>query len=588
MKRNSLGIVLAVVVLLGGLLTACDTSNDALYGTVTLTDGSPAGQVTISVLANTSGSTPVTQAVSGLSGGFAITKASLADGTYFVRVDDTQYPGSKLWWTGTGLSTSASQAVGITVNSLNAPPQLAIELDEQVTLHGVLQNAANAAVSGAIVAAEDLSDHVVTFTKTDASGAFNFGIAAPGYYHVAVVYSGSLVPIGPNAQYIPSGWFDIGTIHLPNFATAVAAGFGHSCALRADGSVSCWGLNTSGQLGDGTTTQSLTPVTVQGITNAIAVTTGRNHSCALLADHTVSCWGLEASGQLGNGSVGDPLGDQFSTTPVAVTGISDAIAISAGGNFTCAVLQGGTVSCWGADGFGQLGDQPVHSETDVDYPMNYHSSVPVGVAGVGGAVALSAGSDHACAVLASGSIYCWGDNEYGELGDGSTLHSILGPFTLHQVVGITDAIAVSTGDSHTCALHQDHTVSCWGSGAVGDGTSTQRLTPVSVPGIVDAIAISAGSDSSTPVSCALHETGHVSCWGTNFHGSLGNGTLTPSTSPVEVGSLSDAVAIDVNYAHVCAATHLGGVSCWGQGGDGQLGNNSTNDSTGPSAVSNIP
>jgi len=190
-----------------------------------------------------------------------------------------------------------------------------------------------------------------------------------------------------------------------NTAVAVTASDGyHSCAVLQDGTVRCWGDNVSGQLGDGSRTTAITPVTVAGITTAVAVSGGDFHTCALLRDGTISCWGLNYSGQLGDGTGSD------SNTPVRVNGISTALGVSAGVVHTCAVLQDGTARCWGHNSAGQIGDG-----------TTTNALAPVTVSGITTATgAVAAGNNDSCVLLRGGLVKCWGMNTYGELGNGTT------------------------------------------------------------------------------------------------------------------------------------------------------------------------
>ena len=253
-------------------------------------------------------------------------------------------------------------------------------------------------------------------------------------------------------------------------ATAISAGISHTCALLADDTVRCWGDNGFGQLGNNGGYPT-TPVKVAGISSATAISSGRFHTCALLANRTVRCWGENNFGQLGDGT------RARSYVPVAVSGISTAIAISAGSWHTCALLEGGAVKCWGSNYYGQLGDATTTQRL-----------TPVGVPGISTATAISAGSDHdrfgsghSCAVLADGTARCWGENDRGQLGDGATT---IFPVPVPMAVsGISAATSVSAGSDHSCAVMADGVTQCWGSnehGQLGDGTTASSYVPVAV------------------------------------------------------------------------------------------------------------
>jgi len=184
---------------------------------------------------------------------------------------------------------------------------------------------------------------------------------------------------------------------------AIAAGAVWACALRADGTVRCWGANSAGQLGDGTITFHPTPVAVTGLSNAVAITAGVAHTCALRGDGTVGCWGGNNNGELGDGTTTTRL------TPVTVAGLANAVALTAGNFHTCALRADGTVRCWGDNTVGQLGDS---STTD--------RLAPVAVSGLSNVVAVPAGGATTCAVRVDGAVLCWGSNANGQLGDGTT------------------------------------------------------------------------------------------------------------------------------------------------------------------------
>ena len=366
----------------------------------------------------------------------------------------------------------------------------------------------------------------------------------------------------------------------------IDAGTFHACVVLSDGTVRCWGRNTYGQLGDSTSTNSTTPVSVSGISAATAIAGGGSaitgdaaHTCALLSGGTVRCWGLNNVGQLGNGTNTD------ASTPVQVSGISTATAIATGGAHTCVVLSDGTARCWGLNNtYGQLGDETTTNR-----------STPVQVKGIGGATAITAGSHHTCALLSRGEVWCWGRQDSGQLGNG-VFRNQRAPFDAQlkpvQVVGINTATAIVAGDVHTCALLSDGTVWCWGSnfaGGLGDGTTTSFATPVQVSGITTAKAIAAG----TYHTCAMLSDSSMRCWGGNYFGALGNGTTgngtdaANTTTPVSVSGISTGTAPTAGGLYTCATLSDGTARCWGSNFYGQLGNGTNTDASTPVQVSGI-
>ena len=398
---------------------------------------------------------------------------------------------------------------------------------------------------------------------------------------------------------VPVGVLDI------TDATAITAEGGflfgsHSCALHQTGAISCWGANSTGQLGNGQSgedTDSSVPVRVNGITDATAITTGWGHSCALHQDGTISCWGNNEQGQLGNGQSTVSLTDDsaYPSGPVRVNGITDATAITTGWDHSCALHQTGAVSCWGANSNGQLGNgqSTGYWSSTGDWKDGTDSSVPVGVDGITDITAITAGSYHSCALHQDGTITCWGNNQYGQLGNGATSYFSSVPV---GVLDIIDATAITAGWGHSCALHQTGAVSCWGNnvwGQLGNGQSgedTDSSVPVKVTGITDATAITAGWDEFNSYSCALHQTGAISCWGANSTGQLGNGQSgedTDSSVPVKVNGITDATAITAGGGHSCALHQDGAITCWGNNQYGQLGNSTTRSSSVPVGVLDI-
>ena len=348
----------------------------------------------------------------------------------------------------------------------------------------------------------------------------------------------------------------------PNYD--IATGVNHSCALNA-GKVLCWGSNLHGQLGNGesgSTAHSSTPVEVEDISDAVALGAGWEHTCAVHATGEVSCWGDDSQGELGNGVRVNSV-----ALPAKVVGLDNAIDVSAGHWHTCALRSTGAVSCWGLNKDGQLGNDD----------MGVDSAVPVSVKDISDAVKVSANGEHACAVHATGEVSCWGDNWQGELGNGQAGSESSVPV---KVVGLDNAIDVSAGHWHTCALRSTGAVSCWGNnelGQIGNGeTYIEKILddsfvaePTEVDSLDDAVAITSGSH----FSCAVRETGQIACWGSNSDGQLGNGEVDSSNlSPDLVSGIDDAIGVSAGRTHTCAVREGGSVSCFGWNLYGQLGN----------------
>jgi alpha-tubulin suppressor-like RCC1 family protein len=344
--------------------------------------------------------------------------------------------------------------------------------------------------------------------------------------------------------------------------TMISAGAHDTCVRFSDGTLKCWGYNGDGELGNGTTTTSATPLIVGGITTATSVSVGGYHVCARLSSGGVRCWGYNDSGELGNGTRTN------ASRAVAVSGISTAIAVAAGGYHSCALLSSGSVKCWGFNQDGELGNG-----------TRTNSTTPVAVSGIATAIAISAGQFDTCALLSSGAVKCWGANAEGELGNGSRTNSSM-PVPVN---GITTAIAVSAGAYETCALLKGGSLRCWGyngDGELGNGTRTTSTVPVTVLGISTSTAVSAGGYH----ACARLSSGVVRCWGYNVYGELGDGTRTSASTPVTVKGLTSATAVSSGAYHTCAVLSGGSASCWGYNTEGELGDGTKTTRLTPVAV----
>jgi len=334
--------------------------------------------------------------------------------------------------------------------------------------------------------------------------------------------------------------------------TALAGGLYHSLALKSDGTVWAWGYNGYGELGNATFTSNNTPVQVLGpggvgfLTGVTAIAVGGLHSLALKSDGTVWAWGLNFQGQLGNGTVTN------SNTPVQVlgpggvgnlTGVT-ALAVGGGQNqHSLALKSDGTVWAWGYNGQGQLGNA---TNTTSNTPVQVLG--PGGVGNLTGVTALAGGAYHSLALKSDGTVWAWGLNGLGQLGNGTFTDSN----TPVQVLGLSGVTAIAGGVFHSLALKSDGTIWAWGYnfyGQLGNGTNTDSNTPVQVLGLSGATAIAGGNYH----SLALKSDGTVRAWGSNGAGALGDGANTNSNTPVQVlgtggvGFLSGVTALAAGF-----------------------------------------
>jgi alpha-tubulin suppressor-like RCC1 family protein len=320
--------------------------------------------------------------------------------------------------------------------------------------------------------------------------------------------------------------------------SAVAAGGHHSLALLSNGTVTAWGDDGAGQLGNGLSeTLSAVPVAVAGLSGVSAIAAGGEHSLALLSNGTVMAWGANESGQLGTGNFNE------SDVPVAVKGLSGVSAIAAGGEYSLALLKGGTVMAWGAGESGQLGDGKLKA-----------SDVPIAVKGLTGVSAIAAGGEHGLALLKGGTVMAWGANELGQLGEEPDGEQELQLSDVPLAVkGVSGVSAIAAGGADSLALTSGATVMAWGAdadGQLGNGSTAGFVpAPVAVAGLSGVSAIAAGEQHSV----ALLGNGTVEDWGANEDGILGDGTSGGfSDVPVLVGGLTGVMGISAGAAHTLA------------------------------------
>ncbi|UCB47451.1 MAG: RCC1 repeat-containing protein [Spirochaetota bacterium] len=384
----------------------------------------------------------------------------------------------------------------------------------------------------------------------------------------------------------------------------IDAGDYHSLAVKEDGTVWAWGHNYWGQLGDGNSPEnSKTPVQVVGyegggiLTGIVAVSAADEHTVALKNGGTVWAWGRNNTGQLGDNT---NIPGTDSDTPVQVTGedgegvLTDVIAIGAGGgqsaSYTVAIEQDGTAWAWGVNSYGQLGNGNNPTGSDTPFKVAGYE----GQGNLSGIVALGTGLWHTVSLMEDGTIWTWGRNDSGELGDGSTT-------TRYTPITITSAVGISAGTRHTAALLDDGTLRTWGYneyGQLGDGTTNDSLIPVTVTTdginpLTNIADVSCGGINYFSLishyTVALMEDGTLRAWGQNTYGQLGDGTTDDRHLPVTVTTdginpLINVASISSEISHTMAVLNDGTVKAWGRNFNGQLGNDTKDDSPLPVTV----
>jgi alpha-tubulin suppressor-like RCC1 family protein len=412
---------------------------------------------------------------------------------------------------------------------------------------------------------------------------------------------GNAATVDHNAPVTVSGLGDVTQVDAGGGLGSQERGL--TCARRLTGRAVCWGRNADGQLGDNTTTDSAAAVTVQidtdpgagvtlaDLTNVSSVAAGSFHACARISDGTVRCWGANNAGQLGDNTNDErhtAVLVQKDTDPDVDDPLTNVVALAAGDDFTCALLSGGAVRCWGANGSEQLGDDTNTSRNEADKVVRTNNQIP-GETDLTDADLITAGDNHACARRTDGSLVCWGEGGSGQLGVGSLSDSdhglIVYPAPPAEVNPFITSISASR--HNTCARLIDTTVSCWGSnnhGQLGDGLGPQSMAPVVVVGSIGVAGNhipdpqddtgTTSPDNDVTIDVLANDTDPdgdaltVASVGTPMHGTAvdnGDGTVTYSPSAGFCGddafpySVSDGTAtvsaivrVDMNCAPTAA------------------------------------
>jgi alpha-tubulin suppressor-like RCC1 family protein len=423
-----------------------------------------------------------------------------------------------------------------------------------------------------------------------------------------------------NLEEISEEYYTLASMNMPGFQSGsiysydTISMYQTGCAVLANGEIECWGDNFFGQAGvittpgQGLSTNNLNfPTNVNSLQNSmghfVEVAAGQFSTCALNSIGEVYCWGTELVGQLGNGI--EPTTDYtnfsiHSPSLVQLPENTSAVSISAstGNNHRCAILNNSDTVCWGSNNWGQLGDGTacyVSGGEGYELP-GYNTGICSDSPGDGddsgkftpvivqfpdnkSAISISTGNQFTCAVMTDNSLYCWGKNDLLQLGQGNS-NTVNGIPTLVSLPGDRTVASVAAGGDSTCALSMDHNVYCWGaggSGQLGDGSNDSN----SVPGLVTLeegeipISITAGNT----FYCILLDTGAAKCWGSNWHGGLGDGgaldmggNAIDKQLPTNVSGNHSFIGIEAGLQNTCAIKANGSAYCWGRPFDGALGN----------------
>ena len=356
---------------------------------------------------------------------------------------------------------------------------------------------------------------------------------------------------------------------VPAYSETLAAGEDHTCVLKSNGAAYCWGDNSVGQLGDGSTESSMTPVAVSGDLRFKSISVDWDHTCGVTDDNDAYCWGRGRYGRLGNDS------SENSMIPVAVSGGLSFESVNSGFAHTCGITTDGDAFCWGRNEDGILGNNSMQG-----------SLVPVPVSGGLSFGSINAGSATTCGITKSGDAYCWGASDFGSLlGQGSDLDGKIAPGLVAGELSFKPN-SISVGLDHVCAISTADEAVCWGRGRYGKlgigsadaiGVIENLRIPRKVKGNVSFTLITTGIFQ----TCAIATDGKAYCWGRNASGQLGDDSTTMRVEPVAVSANLEFRELSIGKDHTCGISSDDEVYCWGNGNAGKLGTRSSDNQLTP-------
>ena len=444
----------------------------------------------------------------------------------------------------TVLSTSGATQFTLTLSSAKNYP---VTVNYAVDGDAVYQTDYNLPTSGAITIPAGSLSAVIGFSVLNNSSVTGISLMR-------------FTLTSTNQTMVMLGSANLGLLYIQHGSSLptigkVAVGSKHMCAIDSNSALKCWGSNSYGQVGNGTTTSSSTPQIIDSGVSYQSVSAGALHTCAITTSGVLKCWGDYNYGKLGISGA-----STFVTSPTVVDAGTTYLKVSAGDNGTCAITTSGILKCWGCNSYGEVGNGTTTTQTT---PVTINSGTNYSIVAVG--------VYHTCAITSAGALQCWGNNASGELGDNRNESYSTLPIT---VTSGTAYSTVAAGGGFACAITSANLLKCWGAadnGEVANGTTTA----VYYPGSVDSSVTYSSVFAATNHACALSTAGLMKCWGLNAYGEVADGTNATRLTPTAVDTSTVYTTAAVGLVNTCGITSAGALKCSGSNSDGQAPDGST-------------